>query len=80
MSSTADKIYVNPLGRIEFAGYAAEIPFYKNMLDRLDVKMQIYYAGQFKSATEPYRLTKMSDQNRLQVKEYLGDIYNIYLK
>ena len=80
LASAADKVYVNPIGGLDFRGFSAQIPFFKDMLDRLGVKMQIYYAGQFKSATEPFRLNEMSDQNRFQVKEYLNGMYKIFLQ
>ncbi len=79
LASTADRVYVNPAGGIEFLGFASQVPYLKDMLDRVGVKMQIYYAGQFKSATEPLRATTMSPQNRLQITEYLGDLYNQFL-
>ena len=79
LASVADSICLNPTGDIDFKGMSAEIPFMKDMFDRLDVKWQIYYAGQFKSATEPFRLDKMSDQNRLQMREYLSGLYDFYL-
>ena len=79
LASVADSICLNPTGDIDFKGFAAEIPFMKDMFDRLDIKWQIYYAGQFKSATEPFRLDKMSDQNRLQMREYLTGLYDFYL-
>lgn len=82
LASVADDISVHPtsmLGGVEFTGFGRQIPFYKNALDKLGVKMEVYYAGQFKSATEPYRLTEMSDQNRRQIKEYLGPLYEKYL-
>ena len=80
MASVADKIYVHPLGGIEFGGFGGTIPFFKDMIDRLGIKMQIYYAGQFKSATEPFRLNKMSEQNRMQTREYLDGMYQIFLE
>ena len=80
LASIADKIYVNPLGGVDFRGFAAQVPFFKDMLDRLGIKMQVYYAGQFKSATEPFRRYNMSDQNKLQVREYLGGMYQLYLE
>lgn len=80
MASVADSILMNPMGGVDFRGFAAQIPFFKDMLDRLDVKVQVYYAGQFKSATEPFRLEKMSQQNRLQVREYLEGLYGQYLE
>lgn len=79
LASAADSIMLNPNGDIDFKGFAAEIPFMKGLFDKLDIKWQIYYAGQFKSATEPFRLDKMSDQNRLQTREYISGIYNYML-
>ncbi len=79
MASVADTIMLNPNGDVDFKGFAAQIPFIKDMLDRLEVKWQVYYAGQFKSATETFRLDKMSDQNRLQLREYLTALYDLYL-
>ncbi|MFM8362354.1 MAG: signal peptide peptidase SppA, partial [Haliscomenobacter sp.] len=48
--------------------------------DRMGVNMQIYYAGKFKGATEPYRLTGLSAENRYQYREFLGDMYDIFLE
>lgn len=78
--SAADSVYLNPTGMIDFRGFAAQIPFYKNMLDKVGVKMEIFYAGKFKSATEPYRRTDMSEENRLQVREYLEQVYGEFLE
>lgn len=79
LASIADKVYLNPVGGVEFNGFAAQIPFYKDMLDKAGVKFEVFYAGKFKSATEPYRTNKMSDENRLQVREYLSDIYDDFI-
>jgi len=46
------------------------------MLEKLDIQPQIFYAGKFKSATEPFREYKMTDANRLQTGIWLGDLYN----
>ena len=79
LASVADDISVHPVGGIDFRGFGMQVPFFKNALDKLGVKMEVYYAGQFKSATEPYRLTEMSAQNRRQVREYLEPLYQIFL-
>jgi len=78
LASVADSIFVNPVGTIDYRGFGATLVFFKEMLDKIGVEMQIFYAGQFKSATEPFRLNKMSDQNRLQVREYLDGMYEIF--
>ncbi|MEY2905062.1 MAG: hypothetical protein RJA52_1078 [Bacteroidota bacterium] len=75
LSSLGDPLIVNPSGMVDFRGLSSEIPFFKNILDKSGVKLQIYYAGQFKGATEPYRLTKLSDQNRMQISSYLNELY-----
>ncbi len=75
LSTAADEIYVNPIGLVDFKGYGAAIPFYKDMLDKLGVKMEVFYAGKFKSATEPYRRNNLSDEARLQMREYIDERY-----
>jgi protease-4 len=80
MASVADSVLINPLGAVDFRGYSSMIAFYKDMLDRLDVQMRIFYAGKFKSATEPFRLDKMSDENRTQIRAYLNDLYDGFLQ
>jgi len=79
LASVADQVYVNPGGLFEVRGLAAQVPFFKNLLDKMGVKMQIYYAGKFKGATEPYRLTGLSAENRLQYRELLQDFYSTFL-
>jgi len=79
LGSVADEIYLNPVGGMELKGFSAEIPFIKEALDRLEIEPQIFYVGDFKSATEPLRLTEMSPENREQTKAYLDDFYDIFL-
>ncbi len=80
LASVSDKIYLMPTGGMDFRGFSSQIPFMRDMLERLGINMQVYYAGQFKSATEPFRLYKMSDQNRLQVREYLEELYGQFVQ
>ena len=76
VAMTADKIYCNPAGGVEWDGFAIDMMFLKGMLDKLEIKPEIFYAGKFKSATEPLRATQMTDANRLQTTVWLNDIYN----
>jgi protease-4 len=79
LASAADSVYLNPLGSIDFHGFSAMIPFFKDMLDRIGVKMEVFYAGNFKSATEPFRLNEMTEYNRLQMREFLEPVYTHFL-
>ena len=74
LASAANKIYLNPEGSIEIKGFSAEIMFYKGLLEKLDVDMQIIRHGKFKSAIEPFTLDKMSTANREQMKRLLNSV------
>ena len=71
LGTSADSIFLNPMGMIDIKGFSSFIPFFKSAMDKVGVSMNIFYAGNFKSATEPYRRNEMSDENRLQTKEFL---------
>ena len=80
LASVADEIYMNPIGTVDFKGLSGTLLFFKDMLDRLGIDMQVFYVGNFKSATEPFRRTNMSEENRLQVREYMESLYGIMLE
>jgi len=79
LASVADKVYINPKGIIEFGGFNSQITFYKGALDKLGIEAQVIKVGTYKSAVEPYVLTKMSDANRAQVTSYLNSLYDHFL-
>ena len=76
LASVADKILLNPQGDFDFKGLSAQIMFFKKALDNLQVDVQIFRHGKFKSAIEPFMLDKMSESNRLQTEQFLGSIWN----
>jgi len=76
LASTADEIYLNPEGYIQLMGIGSSIPFFKGLLDKLDVEAQIIRHGKFKSAVEPFILEKMSDASREQTEKYLFSIWD----
>lgn len=78
LASVADSIFINPIGAVEIKGLASSLMFFKGTLDKLGITPEIFYAGQFKSATEPFRATKMSDPNRLQLATIQNHLWNIY--
>ena len=75
LCSVADKVVLNPSGSIVWKGLAAQPVFYKELLENIGVKMQIFKVGTYKSAVEPFIADKMSDANREQVTAYLGSIW-----
>lgn len=80
VGNVANAIYTHPQGGLDFSGFSLETVFLKGMLDKLEVEMQVFYAGKFKSATEPFRYTKMSDANKLQTGVWLNGLYDHFIE
>ena len=79
LASVADKIILNPAGSLDFKGYAFQVMFYKGLIDKLDVDVQILRHGQFKSAVEPYMLDKMSEANREQLTVLSNSLWKVFV-
>lgn len=78
LNSVADSIYLNPNGMVDVKGYGSLQPFFKKGMDKLGIKMNIFYAGDFKSATEPFRREDMSANNKLQIREFLDGMLGVF--
>ena len=76
VASGASELYLNPEGMVDIHGLASNITFYKGLLDKLGVEMQVVKVGTFKSAVEPYILTSISDANRLQMQALLDAMWD----
>lgn len=75
LSSVADKVLLNPKGMIEWKGLASQPIFFKDLLSKIGVEMQVFKVGTYKSAVETFSATQMSPANREQVGEYIGSIW-----
>ena len=80
LSSVADKVLLNPKGMLEWKGLASTPMFYKDLLEKVGIEMQVFKVGIYKSAVEPYISTEMSDANREQIQVYLGSVWNQILQ
>lgn len=76
LSSVADKVFLNPQGAIEWRGIASQPIFYKDLLQKIGIEMQVFKVGTYKSAVEPFIATEMSAANREQVTDFIGSIWN----
>lgn len=77
LSTVADKIIVNPEGSVEWRGVGISTIFYKNLLDKFGISVDIFRptSCKYKSAVEPFFLTKMSDANRKQNEELVESLW-----
>jgi len=75
VSSLADKVILNPQGSVDLHGLSVQRTFYKELLDKIGVEVQIFKVGTYKSAVEPYMLNQMSEANKEQVSSYANDMW-----
>ncbi len=75
LSSVADRIYLNPQGELIWKGLSSQVMFYKGLLDKLELKPEIFRHGSFKAAVEPFLMDRMSPENRLQTEVLTGTIW-----
>lgn len=75
LATTADSLYLNPMGAVDIHGIGGMTPFFKNTLDMLGIRMQILKVGTFKSAVEPFILDEMSEPARMQMQQYCDSLW-----
>lgn len=80
LASVADKLIVNPQGSIGWHGLASETIFFKDLLKKVGIDMQVFKVGTYKSAVEPFIATEMSDANREQITAFLTSIWGRLLE
>ncbi len=77
LASVADKIYIEPEGGMDWSGLSASVMFYKGLLDKLDLKVEVFRPSscKFKSAVEPYFLKEMSPANKAQMQQMVDSYW-----
>ena len=78
LASVADRICLQPEGGLDWTGLASNVTFYKGLLDKLDLNVEVFRptACKYKSAVEPFILDKMSSANREQMQELVNSMWN----
>ena len=76
LASAADKVYLNPQGQVDWHGLAAEPMFFKDLMAKFGVKIQLSKVGAYKSAPEQFTADQMSEPNREQITVYINGIWD----
>ncbi len=81
LASLADEIYLNAEGMLRFKGFSAQLMFFKGLLDKLDIEMQIVRGpdNKYKSAVEPLMRNHISEANREQMQVLLNSIWGKFI-
>ncbi|MCM1336839.1 MAG: signal peptide peptidase SppA [Candidatus Amulumruptor caecigallinarius] len=80
IASAADSIFLNPIGMVDIHGLSATTLYYKGLLDKLGVKMNVVRVGTYKSAVEPFIREDMSEASREQTEAFLGSMWSAMTK
>ena len=76
IAAACDEIIMPPSGSLMLTGLAAEVTFYKSLLDKIGVEAEIIQVGDFKGAAEPFTRTEMSPEFRQQFEAVIDDYYD----
>ena len=74
-ASASDSLYINPLASVDIHGLGGRMMFFKNLLDKIGVEMQVVKVGTYKSAVEPFILTEPSAASIEQQQLYLDNLW-----
>ncbi len=76
LNSVASKVFLNPVGEVDFKGLSSSILYMKDFQDKSGIKMEVIRHGKYKSAVEPFLTNTMSPENREQITTFLNSIWS----
>lgn len=78
LAAQADEVYLDPFGMILLDGYDSYQWYWKDVLDKLGLEMNVFRVGVYKSAVEPYSRKDMSPEAKEETSAFLGSLWNSY--
>ena len=80
LASLADEIWLNPKGVVWIDGFSSYRNFYREGLDKLEVEVNLFRAGRYKSAMEPFVRDDMSPEAKENNLFWIGNLWQQYLE
>jgi protease-4 len=80
LASFADEIHLNPMGSVMIEGYSRYNSYFKDALDQLKIKVNVFRVGIYKDAIEPFTRNSMSDESKEHTSIWVNDLWNAYTK
>ncbi len=77
LCSVANELYLNPVGEIDIHGVGVQSMFVKDLFEKFGIRFQVIKVGTYKSATEMYTETAMSDANKEQLTAYIDGLWSV---
>jgi protease IV len=80
LAAQADKVYLDPTGYVMIEGYSRYPLYFKGLLQKLGVNINVFRVGTFKSAVEIFTRSDMSPADKQQSQAYLSVLWSTYQK
>ena len=78
LASRADEIYMHDFGFVLIEGFGYFKPYFADAIEKLQVDVNVFRVGEFKSFVEPYLRNDMSDEDKVAAKRWLGSLWEVY--
>ena len=80
LAALADEIWLHPKGMVWIDGFSAYRQFYREGLDKLEVEVNLFRVGEYKSAMEPFVRDDMSPEAKEANLYWIGSLWQQYLE
>ena len=80
LAALADEIWLHPAGMVWIDGFSVYRQFYRDGLDKLEVEVNLFKVGEFKSAMEPFVRDDMSPEAKEANLYWIGGLWQQYLE
>jgi protease-4 len=80
LAAMADEVWLNPSGIVWIDGYSNMRHFYREALQKLEVEINLFRVGEYKSAMEPFVRDDMSPEAKEAAKFWLASLWQQYLE
>ena len=79
LAAHASEVWLNPLGGVLITGPGGNNLYYKGLLDKIGVTANVYKAGAYKAAVEPFTRMDMSPEAREASQALAGALWENWL-
>lgn len=80
LATACDEVIIPEPAALMLVGLRAEVSFFRNLFDKLDLKPDMLRVGEFKSAAEPFQRTEMSPEFREEMEAILDDYFRLMVQ
>ena len=80
LASYADSVMLNNNGMVLIDGFSSQKLFVKNLLEKLNIGVNTFISGKYKSALDTFTKDEMSEEDKLQTSFYLSEVWLAWKK